>query len=347
FALLMLLLSALLGDVPAFMILCTLTIMVTKGLDLNPVPYIMTEIIVASATGMVTVVASFVNLLVAGYYKMNPAYFLSYAGFIVIGLPFALITVFITYFYMKRYYRKDLQREGVSKTELEKLRKSILSLNEKDFVKDPKFFRNSAVILIFTLALFATSSFIGLPFYVVGLIGAFAFIFMSGIDPIDAFHRVDWSLIFFLMGLFIVVGGLNETGLLTAAGGAIGMASGGSVPLLIIVITLFAGTVSGFLDDISVTTALIYTVPGILLALSSLGSTISPTPILWSIMISANLGGNISPIGGVANIIGVTALQKEGARQGWKQFFKVGIPLTYLFLGLNIVYLTILSAALA
>jgi len=346
FAFLMLLLSALLGDVPAFMILCTLTIMVTKGLDLNPVPYIMTEIIVANATAMVTVVASFVNLLVAGYFKMNPAYFLSYVGYIAIGLPFALITLFITYFYMKRYYRKDIHREGVNKTELEKLKKSIMALNEKDFIKDPRFFRNSAVILIVTLALFATSSFIGLPFYVVGLIGAFAFIFMSGIDPIDAFHRVDWSLIFFLMGLFIVVGGLNETGLLVAAGSAIGMASGGSLPLLIIVITLFAGTVSGFLDDISVTTALIYTVPGILAALTSLGSPISPTPVLWSIMISANLGGNISPIGGVANIIGVTALQKEGAKQGWKQFFKVGIPLTYIFLGIAILYLTILSAVL-
>nr|MDO8099505.1 SLC13 family permease [Candidatus Njordarchaeota archaeon] len=346
FAFLMLLLSALLGDVPAFMILCTLTIMVTKGLDLNPVPYVMTEIMVANATAMVTVVASFVNLLVAGYFKMNPAYFLSYVGFIAIGLPFALMTMFITYFYTKRYYRKDIHREGVNKTELERLKKSIMALNEKDFIKDPKFFRNSAVILTVTLALFATSSFIGLPFFVVGLIGAFAFIFMSGIDPIEAFHRVDWSLIFFLMGLFIVVGGLNETGLLVEAGSAIGMASGGSLPLLIVIITLFAGTVSGFLDDVSVTTALIYTVPGILVALASLGSPISPTPVLWSIMISANLGGNLSPIGGVANIIGVTSLQKEGVKQGWKQFFKVAIPLTYIFLGLAIVYLTVLSAVL-
>jgi Na+/H+ antiporter NhaD/arsenite permease-like protein len=63
-------------------------------------------------------------------------------------------------------------------------------------------------------------------------------------------------------------------------------------------------------------------------------------------MISANLGGNLSPIGGVANIIGITALQKEGARQGWKDFFKVSIPLTYLFLLLTVIYLTGLSALL-
>ncbi len=344
FALLMLLLSALLGDVPAFMIISTLTIMVTKGLGLNPVPYVMTEIIVANATAMCTVVASFVNLLVAGssLFKGNPAYFLSYVGFLGIGLPFALITLFITYFYLKRYYRKDLHRGETSKADLEKLKKSIMALDEKEFVKDPKFFRNSAVILIVTLALFATASFVGIPFYVAGLIGAFAFIFMSGIDPIDAFHRVDWSLIFFLMGLFIVVGGLNRTGFLSDAGAAIGGASGGSLPLLIIMISLFAGTISGFLDDVSVTTALIYTVPGILAAIPS----IIPTPVLWSVMISTNLGGNISPIGGVANIIGVTALQKEGAKQGWRDFFKVGIPLTFLFLLLTIAYLIGLSAIL-
>jgi Na+/H+ antiporter NhaD/arsenite permease-like protein len=347
FALLMLLLSALIGDVPAFMIICTLTIMVTKGLNLNPVPYIMTEIIIANATAMVTVVSSFVNLLVAGKNGMNPDYFLSYAGFIVIGLPFALITLTVTYLYLKRYYRKDLSREGLDKAELDKLRKSIMSLNEKDFIKDPKFFRNSTVILIFTLALFATSSFLGIPFYLAGLIGAFAFIFMSGIDPIDAFHKVDWSLIFFLMGLFIVVGGLNEIGLLRSAGNAIGSGLGGSMPLLIVVLTLFAGTVSGFLDDVSVTTALVYVVPGILASLGPLpASGATATPVLWSIMISANLGGNMSPIGGVANIIGVTALQKEGYKQGWRDFFKVGIPLTYLFLGLCIVYVIGLSAIL-
>ncbi|WXG43781.1 MAG: SLC13 family permease [Promethearchaeati archaeon SRVP18_Atabeyarchaeia-1] len=342
FSLLMVLLSALLGDVPAFMIVCTLTMMVTKGLDLNPVPYVMTEIIVANATAMVTVVASFVNLLVAGYFGMNPAYFLSYVGFLAIGLPFALIAMVVTYLYVKRFYRKDLQREGISRTEIEKLKKSIMLLNEKEFIKDPKFFRNSAIILIGTLFLFAISSFIGIPFYVVGLIGAFAFIFMSGIDPLDAFHKVDWSLIFFIMGLFIVVGGLDRTGVLAAAGSAIGAAAAGSLPLLIIVITLFAGTISGFLDDISVATALIYTVKPMMVA----AGLLTPTPILWAIMISANLGGNISPIGGVANIMGITALQKAGAKQGWKQFFKVGVPLTFIFLGLAMVYLIIVSALL-
>jgi Na+/H+ antiporter NhaD/arsenite permease-like protein len=347
FALLMLLLSALLGDVPAFMILCTLTIMVTKGLDLNPVPYIMTEIIVANATAMCTVVGSFVNLLVAGKYSMNPAYFLSYTGFLVIGMPFALMAVAITYIYLKRYYRKDLQREGTTKADLERLRKAIMAINEKEFIKDRKFFRNSTLILVGTLVLFAVSSFIGLPFYLVGLMGAFAFIFMSGIDPIDAFHRVDWSLIFFIMGLFIVVGGLNETGLLAAAGSAIGIVSGGSLPILIIVMTLFAGTVSGFLDDISVTTALLFTITPIVTAMSGIvGHAVSPTPVLWSIMISANLGGNISPIGGVANIMGITALQKVGAKQSWKSFFKVGVPLTFIFLGLTMVYMIGISALL-
>jgi Na+/H+ antiporter NhaD/arsenite permease-like protein len=149
------------------------------------------------------------------------------------------------------------------------------------------------------------------------------------------------------MGLFIVVGGLNEIGLLRSAGNAIGSGLGGSMPLLIVVLTLFAGTVSGFLDDVSVTTALVYVVPGILASLGPLpASGATATPVLWSIMISANLGGNLSPIGGVANIIGVTALQKEGYKQGWKDFFKVGIPLTYLFLGLCIVYVIGLSAIL-
>jgi Na+/H+ antiporter NhaD/arsenite permease-like protein len=327
------------------MILCTLTVMVTKGLDLNPAPYIMTEIIVSNATATCTVVGSFVNLLVAGRYQMAPAYFLSYAGFLVIGMPFALIAVFITYVYLSRYYRKDLNREGMAKVDLERLRKSIMAIDENEFIKDRKFFRNSAFILVGTLVLFAASSFIGIPFYLVGLMGAFAFIFMSGVDPIDAFHRVDWSLIFFIMGLFIVVGGLNETGLLAVAGSAIGLVSGGSLPLLIVVMTLFAGTVSGFLDDISVTTAMLFTIGPIVTAISSLvGHAVSPAPVIWSIMISANLGGNISPIGGVANIMGITALQKAGAKQTWKSFFKVGVPLTIIFLGLTIVYMILVSA---
>ncbi len=341
-SLLTFLLTALLGNVPAFMIMSVLTVMITKEARMNPVPYIMTEIIIANASGVSTIVASFVNLLVSGYFNMNTQYFLSYVGFLAIGIPISLITMGTTYLFLKWYYRKDISKVDADKAESELLRKRLMSLNEKDFIKNPIFFRNSAVILIGTLALFAASSFIGLPFYLIGLMGAFAFIYMSGIDPREAFHKVDWSLIFFIMGLFIVVGGIDKAGVLEEAGNAIGAISGGSLPVLLIVMTLFSGILSGFMDNISVTTALLYAVNPIVLS----AGLATPTPVLWAMMTGASFGANLTPIGGIANILGFVALEKEGAKQSWKKFFLVSIPVTFMCLGISIVYLVMLSTLL-
>jgi Na+/H+ antiporter NhaD/arsenite permease-like protein len=232
-ALLTFALTALLGSVPAFMILCALTIVLTKNLGLNPVPYIMGEIIVSNATSMSTVVASFVNLVVAGYFKTSPTYFLSYTTFLVIGVPFALIALFVSYLYLRWSYREQIAPKGIGRIERQRLRKKVMALDEISMIKDPTFFRNSAVTLVVTLALFALSSFVGVPLYLVALIGAFAFLFMSGIEPVEAFRKVDWSLIFFLMGLFIVLGGLDKTGLLEATGHELGSVSRGSLSVLV------------------------------------------------------------------------------------------------------------------
>ncbi|MGQ9723427.1 MAG: SLC13 family permease [Candidatus Jordarchaeum sp.] len=315
---------------PSFIIVSVLVFQICRVLDLNPVPYVLGTVFVVNAASVSTLIGSFVNILVTGSYNLDPTRFLSYPTFLVLGVPFAVICTVIALFFIFRHFKGAFEipkeKEGYLET-----REELLSFNERSLVRDPKMFRRLAILLGVTIAGFVIAGLINLPFYVVSLLFAFAFVFVSGEDPEKTLREVDWSLIFFFIGIFIIVGGVDRTKILEILGNSLGGYIFSNVPGTATVVTLFCGTLSGILDNISVTTALLFVTPS--LASSAL---ISENLVIWSLIYGANIGASLTPIGGLPNLIAITALEKQGFHVSWREFMKIGVPITLLSISIGI-----------
>ena len=331
-------LAALLGGAPAFIIVGALTLVVTRNMQLDPLPFVISEVMVANSAGVSTVISSFVNILIAARYQLAPEYFLSYEGFIVLGLPIGAILVLTNLMLFKLLYGRKIQEEAANASV--DLKSALLGLDEWQVVRDRAVFYRSAVLLIGTIAGFVVASFINVPFYAVALTSAILSIFFSGIRIEVILRKLDWEMALFFVGIFIIVGGAHKVGLLELFGESIGSLAGGNKYLLWIIIIWLSAVLSGFMDNISVAAVLVFVIPTI----AAIG--FNETSIIWATILGANLGANLTPIGGVANIVAISLLEKEGAHISWLDFIKLGGIITVVNLVVATGYIVLLSAVL-
>ena len=142
---------------------------------------------------------------------------------------------------------------------------------------------------------------------------------MSGIHPDEAIRKVNWSLILFFIGLFVIIGAVQETGLLDWQARKMIELSGGDPVTTMLLIAVFVLGLSGILDNIPVAATLIP------LVRSMETQGFDAVPLWWTLVIAANLGGNSTPIGSVSSVIALNGLEKErGIKIGWGEFLRVG-----------------------
>ncbi len=234
---------------------------------------------------------------------------------------------------VKRYKKKP-------RTHLLILKGSLLGLDEWQVVRSRPIFYRSAILLIGTIVAFIIASFINIPFYVVALTSAILFIFFSGIRIEVILRKLDWEIAIFFVGIFIIVGGAHKVGLLDLFGESIGSMAGGNKYVLWFIIIWLSAFLSGFMDNISVAAVLVFVIPTI----AAIG--FNETSIIWATILGANLGANITPIGGVANIVAISLLEKEGTNISWFDFIKLGGIITVANLAVATGYIFLLSAIL-
>jgi Na+/H+ antiporter NhaD/arsenite permease-like protein len=145
---------------------------------------------------------------------------------------------------------------------------------------------------------------------------------------------VDWRTLLFFLGLFICVGGLEETGLLEFLAKFIGDLSGGSIGIVIPIILWFSAFASAIVDNIPFAAAMVPVIAGL-----SQTSGLPLPPLAWTLALGTDIGGNATPIGASANVVGTAIAQKEGYPITWRRFLKYSVPPTILVLGLCWLYL--------
>ena len=322
---------------PAFVIVGALTLVVTKNLDLDPLPFLVSEIMIANTAGVCTVISSFVNILIASNYNLAPEHFLSYGAFAALAVPIGGLLVLINVFIFKLIYGKKLQEATESLSP--DLKRTLIGLDEWLVVKNRGAFYRSAILLIGTIATFAVASFINMPFFLVALTSAILFIFFSDKRIEVLLHKVDWEMVIFFVAIFILVGGAHKVGILDIFAESISVMAGGNKYLLWVIVVWMSGILSGFMDNVSVTAVLILVFPTI----AATGG-FNETSIIWATILGANLGASLTPIGGVSNIIGMGLLEKEGTHISWLDFIKLGSIITFIDLAVATGYLVLLAA---
>ncbi len=314
--------TTVLTQITTILIMGTLTFLACDALEINPVPFLISIALASNVGGITSMIASVPAMLVAG------ATLYSFPWFIINMMPLGLILIAVMLFVVLRLFRKDLIKPRRARIE------DLMELNPWEMVPSRPVFYRTAFLLILIIAGFIILGSAGLTF-LVALGGALLFVVLSGIRPSQVFKEIEWSALFFFIGLFFLVGLLEEFGVLHAIGYGIQALTLGNPYIAATLMVWIAGMTSGFVDNIPVTLTFIPVVN----VLAS-GPTPIPAGALWaSLLAGAVLGGCLTPIASAANVLVVTISEKEDRPIPKNRFLFTGVVLTLLFLLFSTLYL--------
>jgi Na+/H+ antiporter NhaD/arsenite permease-like protein len=184
-------------------------------------------------------------------------------------------------------------------------------------------------IFAMTVALLVTQFQTGLTVATVAFIGAGATLAASRKGAPKLLKGVDWKTLLFFFGLFVSASGLEETGLLQVLADYIGRISGGSEMLAVVLILLVSAFASAIVDNIPFTTIMVPVIVHLSQAIGGVQSTMA-----WSLALGACIGGNATPIGASANVVGIAITEKAGYRVTWKKFLNYAVPPTLIVIAI-------------
>jgi len=315
-------LSMFIDSITVIMFLAAVTIELAQLLKFNPVPMILSEIFCANLGGSATMCGDPPNIIVGTSLGFSFFDFLNNTG-VVAGICL-VISVFFFYF----VFRKELVTEGSGEVDMSKFPKPSEAItNKKDFIVSSIIFGMAVILLITHATTHLTVASIGLFIAAVTLIAA-------GKDALELLKKVDYKTLVFFIGLFIVVGGLEETGILKYIADFIGDISGGDPMLMIAIILWISAIASAFVDNIPFAATMV----PIIQSLSSTAGVDIRT-LAWALSIGTDIGGSATPIGASANVVGTSVAAKNGHPIGWGKYCSKLAPATVIVLAVSTVYI--------
>lgn len=315
-------LSAFLDNVTTVLLVGPMTITIARMLKVNPVPFLMTQILASNIGGTATLIGDPPNIMIGSAAGLDFVDFIVNTGVVAVVVIVALILV------MKFVYKSKLTAD-------EGAILSVMELDENKAIEDIPLLYKSIVVMILVVVGFMFHSQLGIESATVALTAA-AVMLVIGRQNVDyIIGEVEWTTILFFAGLFIVVGGLDETGVIgQLAQLVINMTKGHEIMTMMVLLWASA-LLSSVLDNIPFVATLI----PLVLALGESGINI--TPLWWAISLGACLGGNGTLIGASANVVLSGISGKHGYPITFKEYTKVGFPVMIMSVVLAMIYLLI------
>ncbi len=315
FMILSAILAMFIDSITVILFLAAVTIELSQLLKFNPVSMILAEIFCANLGGAATMCGDPPNIIIGTSLGYSFADFVQNTGLIVaISVP-----VIVGYFYFVA--RKQLAGVKVTEEEIAKLPKPITA------IKNKKSFMISALIFSSAVVLLVTHAQTGLTVATIGVFIGVLTLLVAGRDAKDLLKKVDYKTILFFIGLFVVVGGLEQTGVLETMAEFIGKISGGNKMLMLAIILWISAIASAFVDNIPFAATMI----PIIRSLAEVQGVELPT-LAWVLAIGTDIGGSATPIGASANVVGIATAAKEGHIIRWGKYCKMMVPATFIVL---------------
>lgn len=303
-------LSALLDNVTTVLLIVPVTFAIARRIEANPLPFIIVEIIASNIGGTATLIGDPPNIMIGG------ATGLGFMDFVLNLTPVVVIIYLLTIFILKVIFRKQFKHNP-------HLRDQIMSLEEKEEIKDPVLLKKSLLVLFLTTAGFGVHQYVHLESSVIALAGAVLLLLLSREDPEHAFQAVEWPVIFFFAGLFVLVGALEKAGVIEILASLALDYTGGQVLLTGMIILWVAAIASALVDNIPFVAAMIPLVQD----MGRLGGIENINFLWWSLSLGACLGGNGTIVGASANVVAVGMSEKRGTPISFLGFMAIGFPL--------------------
>jgi Na+/H+ antiporter NhaD/arsenite permease-like protein len=332
FAIITAVLSALLDNVTTVLLLAPVTLLIAEALQVDAVPFLIVEAMASNIGGTATLIGDPPNIMIASKAR------LSFIDFIIHLTPIVVIIMIVFLLIIRVVFRKKLKTR-------DELKQRIMSMREKEAIKDPAMLKKSLFVLALVLVGFTLHGVLNYEPATVALFGAGLLLLLSNTsEPHRVLAEVEWPVIFFFIGLFVMVGGLVKVGAIKMMSTEVLNLTDGNLLATSMLIMWFSAVASAVVDNIPYVATMNPLVidmaremwPG--LPEGELLQHHELMPIWWSLALGACLGGNGSPIGASANVIVVGMAEKAGQKISFLRFMAYGVPITFVTVLLSMIY---------
>ena len=312
FSVLSAVLAAFMDSITVLIFMASLIIEVCVILKMPVLPFLLGCITSANIGGSATMVGDPPNIVIGTALNFTFMDFVTNTG------PIAVVVFLfnITFFYL--WYKKIFKHPEI---DMEKMYEEHEDLEPYHAVNDWKLLWISLSVFVFTVTLLILHHSLGLIVAFVGIMGATLVLLFGGPKMPALVEKIDWHTLLFLAGLFVMVGGLEQAGVLNTIADAIINIGDGNVVITLTLILWVSAISSSLLDNVPFAAAMVPVIRGV-----SESTSIQLNPMAFTLALGCDIGGNATPIGASANVVGLAVAEKHGIKVTWKEYCKVAIP---------------------
>jgi Na+/H+ antiporter NhaD/arsenite permease-like protein len=315
-------LSAFLDNLTTVLLMVPITFVLADALDIDAIPLVIIEVIASNIGGTATLIGDPPNIIIAG------ATDLSFTAFIANLAPIVVLTFLVVIGLLYLAYRDRLQIAP-------KARKRVMDLDAAAAIEDRDELLRTVPVLVATIVLFFLHQTLDLEPATVALAGATAALLITRQSLHDALGGIEWATLFFFIGLFVMVGALEETGAIAEVADGIASVTDGDRTAELLGIAWLAAVGSAIVDNIPFTTAMIPVVEQL-----QQGND-GDDAYWWALALGACFGGNATLVAAAANVAASGMAARAGKPIGFVQYLKMGIPATLISMVLATGYIAI------
>jgi Na+/H+ antiporter NhaD/arsenite permease-like protein len=300
--------SAFLDNVTTMLLVLPVTIEIAVTLKINPLTLLIPETFASNVGGTATLIGDPPNILIGSYAGLTFGQFVQNLSLV------CTVCLIASSFFFLWWHKKDY-----NKAEVKDIPRTIAFLKEQYKITNKKLMNQGLLLLGFTILLFAVHGFLHMPVAIAALIGSLVLVAISGEDIVELLEKeVEWPTLVFFIGLFMVIAGAEETGLIQVIANGVKDLSGGNLTTAIILVLWVSAIASAFIDNIPFTATML---PVILYLNQTIPGAESGV-LWWSLSLGACLGGNGTMIGASANVVTVGLAEKAGYHISFMHYMK-------------------------
>ena len=314
-------LAMFIDSITVILFLAAVTIELSQLLKFNPVPMILAEVFCANLGGSATMCGDPPNIIIGTSLGYSFTDFLTNTGLIA-GISLVVVVLYFYLVFHKELRASETAAAGSNQT----------YPDPSEAITDKKGFIISTVIFLCAVALLVTHAQTGLTVSCIGVFITIVTLIAAGRDALKLIKQIDYKTLLFFIGLFMVVGGLEQTGILKVMANFIGDISNGNLMLMIAIILWISAIASAFVDNIPFAATMIPIISSL-----SAAQGVDLSILAWALAMGTDIGGSATPIGASANVVGIATAAKAGHMIKWGKYCKVMAPATIIVIVISMV----------
>jgi Na+/H+ antiporter NhaD/arsenite permease-like protein len=315
--------SALLDNVTTVLLVAPVTLLVCDRLAIGPAPFLMAEVFASNIGGTATLIGDPPSIIIASRAA------LSFNDFLIHVAPVVIIITGVFIALLPRLF------PGAFHVEPERVA-DVMSLEEREAIRDPRLLIKSGAVLVAVLIGFVAHSALRMEPSVVALLGAGILVVISRLEHSDYLAGVEWDTLLFFTGLFVMVGALVKTGVVSQLARLATEATGGHALLTTMLILVVSFVLSGIINNVPYAATM---APIVGQLVHSMVGTPHPQVLWWALVLGTDLGGNLTAVGASANVVILGIARRAESPISFWEFTRKGAIVAAISIGISAIYL--------